>query len=140
MFCNGSLNSPLHFIASFSFRNGFSSEGSSVTALKGFDTTNRAEQVLRRMSIEAVGGQRLSSGKQLEAIRRNDKVQVARFAAHRAIALRNLQLRRRDHLKSDTTTVTTAGVCDHAFSCRLTVIHLTDRSRLLNFSGHAEAQ
>jgi len=39
VFCNGSLNSPLHFIASFSFRNGFSSEGSSVTALKGFDST-----------------------------------------------------------------------------------------------------
>ena len=83
------------------------------------DATNRTEQVLRCVSVEAVGGQRLTSGKQREAIRGNDQVQVTRLAAHGAIALRDLQFRWRDHLESDTTTVTTPNVCDHAFSCRL---------------------
>jgi len=87
--------------------------------------------VLRRVSVEAVSGQRLTSRKQLEAFRGNDKVQVTRLAAHGAIALRDLQLRWRDHLESDTTTVTTPSVCDRAFSCRLTFNHFPKTNEYL---------
>ena len=72
------------------------------------------------MRVEAVLGQRLTSGKQLKTIRGNDKVQVTGLAAHGAIALRDLKLRRRDRLESDTTTVTTTSVCNHRFSRLLT--------------------
>ncbi len=88
--------------------------------VEGLDATDRTEQVVRRIGVEAVRGQHLISGKQFEAIRRNDKVQVTRLAAHGAIALRDLKLRRRDRLESDTTTVTTTSVCNHPFSFRLT--------------------
>jgi len=84
--------------------------------IERLDAANGTEQVLRRVRVEAVGSQHLISGKQLEAIRGNDKVQVTRLAAYGAIALRDLKTRRRDHLESYTTTMTTSGVCDHLLS------------------------
>ncbi len=43
----------------------------------------------------------------------NYQVQVTRFAADGAVAFQDLELRWRNHLESDTTTVTTSSVCSH---------------------------
>src|SRR5215470_9119087 len=81
--------------------------------IEGLDSANRTEQVLRRVCVESVRGQYVAAGEQLETICRHDKVQVARFAANRAIALGKLKLCRCEHLESDSPAVTTSSMHNH---------------------------
>src|SRR6266481_299824 len=84
-----------------------------------FDAANRTEQVLGRVRVEAVRCQNIAARKQLEAIGGNHQVQVARLAAHGAVAVGNLELGRCHHFESDATAMTTAGVCNHESPCSL---------------------
>jgi hypothetical protein len=66
--------------------------------------------VLRRVRVETVRRQHLTSGNELEAIGRYNKVQIASHAAHRAIAFQYLELRRRAYFEPDATTVAAPGM------------------------------
>src|SRR5215469_982978 len=81
--------------------------------IEGLDPANRTEQVLRRVGIESVRGKYIAAGKQLETIRGHDEVQVARFAANRAIALGELQPCRCEHFESDSPAVTASSMRNH---------------------------
>ena len=82
-----------------------------------FDATHGTEQVLGRVSIEAVGPKRVAAAKQFKSIGRDHEVQVTGLAAYRTVALRHSQLLGRDHLESNLSTMTTSAMPNHWTSC-----------------------
>ena len=83
-----------------------------------FDAAHGTEQVLGRVSIEAVGPKRVAAAKQFKSIGRDHEVQVTGLAANGAVAFGYAQPLRRDDLKSDTTTMTTTAMRNHWSSSR----------------------
>lgn len=69
--------------------------------------------MLRGMGIETVRRKHAPSAEKLEAIGRHDEMKVSGFATDGAIALGNLDSRRRRDLEPDASTVTTSSVLDH---------------------------
>ena len=67
--------------------------------IKGLDTANRTEQMLRGMRVELVGRQKLGAREQLESRLWNGEVQVTRLAADGAVAIRHLHARGCDYLE-----------------------------------------
>src|SRR2546423_11243922 len=63
-----------------------------------FDAAHGTEQVLGRVSIEAVGPERVAAGKQFKSIGRDHEVQVTGLAANGAVAFGYAQPLRRDNL------------------------------------------
>src|ERR1700722_16792520 len=54
--------------------------------IEGVDAAGRAECVLGRAGIEAIGGQRVRPAGELELLRRDDQTQKGLFVADRAVA------------------------------------------------------
>lgn len=69
--------------------------------------------MLRGMGIETVRRKHVPPVEKLEAIRWHDEMKVPSLAANGAIALGNLDSRRRRDLEPDASAVTTSSVLDH---------------------------
>ena len=82
--------------------------------VEGFHAADRAEEVLGDVGIERVGRQRIAAADQLEAVRRHDEVQIPELAADGAIAVRDLEVGRRDDLETNAAAMTTTGVGRHS--------------------------
>ena len=81
--------------------------------IKGFHAAVRTEGVFREAGVESVGGQVVPAANQDEAISWNDQMQIPRFAANGAIAVRYLEVGRCSDRKAHSTTVTASGMRDH---------------------------
>src|SRR5262245_38408978 len=74
---------------------------------------DRAEQVLRGARVELVRGEYVRAREELEAVLRNDQVQVAALRTHRAIAVDHFRVRRRKHLEPDPAAVAASKMANH---------------------------
>lgn len=68
--------------------------------IKSFDPAHSAKFMLSYAGIEHVRSELISATKQIELPRRNDKVQITRFATYRAIAVVGLNVHRRLYFKA----------------------------------------
>ena len=71
--------------------------------------------MLGDVRVERIRRERLATADELESIGRHDQVEITGFVADGAIAVRNLELRRRNHFESHATAMTASGVCAHTF-------------------------
>src|SRR5438067_9163644 len=74
--------------------------------------------------IEPVGGQKFLSREQLGAGAWSDEVEIAGFAANRAIAVHHFQNRRRQDFKTDAAAMTAAAMCRPCHLATASVIPL----------------